>query len=112
MRALGPLTVTILSIAITNIFSLMDPPTSAPVVGTIPRGAARPQQQGWKKAEGLQCSSAWADDGWLQGIVFGSSSLQARKHIITSVGECWIREGEKERPQQRHCLSGRATALL
>lgn len=37
MRALGPLTVTILSIAISNIFKLYRAPANIKVVGTIPK---------------------------------------------------------------------------
>ena len=38
LRALGPLTVTIISIAIMNIWGLMKAPASIRVVGTIPKG--------------------------------------------------------------------------
>ena len=42
LRALGPLTVTIISIAIMNIWGLMKPPYSIRVVGNIPKGLPGP----------------------------------------------------------------------
>ena len=43
VRAIGPLTVTILSIAITSIFRLYDKPHNIRIVGSIPQvGAANP----------------------------------------------------------------------
>jgi hypothetical protein len=40
VRALGPLTITILSIAISNIFKLWNPPSNISMVGYVP--AVRP----------------------------------------------------------------------
>jgi sulfate transporter 4 len=38
LRSIGPITVTILGIAIVNIWHLQRPPASIPVVGKIPKG--------------------------------------------------------------------------
>ncbi len=46
VRAIGPLTVTILSIALTSIFRLYDKPHNIRIVGSIPQaGAANPPLQ-------------------------------------------------------------------
>lgn len=53
VRAFGPLTVTVLSIAILNIFKIYRPPASIKTVGTIPKVI---------NMRGLTCLSIWCQE--------------------------------------------------